>query len=245
MLSTISLRLCDVILSMSVLTGGQLLHQSPTGTEHRTPMKTGKPAVWWCWLVQVTVSLFGRGCLLYVRVFHRWWLWDSPKNKFLTHSTESSIVLFLMIDGTFQYVNRDLLVVVQKMYQTNLKLGAKYLYLVQKYCTKYLYLVQKYCQQQCRDLCWKRWKGVFFFWNGQNCQWDGWLSRETTERIVNVGMEWQRQWWCVLVGEGDGYKMTCSWLVSDKTRGRRSRYVFFPDCVNSFFYLGKKVRNQH
>ena len=46
-----------------------------------------------------------------------------------------------MIDGTFQYVNRDLLVVVQKMYQTNLKLGAKYLYLVQKYeqniCTWY------------------------------------------------------------------------------------------------------------
>jgi hypothetical protein len=37
--------------------------------------------------------------------------------------------------------------------------------------------------------------------------------------MVDVGMEWQRRRWCVLVGEGGDYKMVYCWLVSDKTRG--------------------------
>jgi hypothetical protein len=59
------------------------------------------------------------------------------------------------------------------------------------------------------------------------------------ERIVDDGMEWQRQRWCVLVGEGTDYKMTCCWLVSDKTRGSSSEYSFFCCCANFFFSLGK------
>ena len=33
------------------------------------------------------------------------------------------------------------------------------------------------------------------------------MSRETTGRMVDVGMEWKRQGWYVLVGDGTGYKM--------------------------------------
>ena len=41
------------------------------------------------------------------------------------------------------------------------------------------------------------------------------MSRETTGRMVDVGMEWKRQKWCILVVEGVVYKMTYYWLVSD------------------------------
>ena len=36
-------------------------------------------------------------------------------------------------------------------------------------------------------------------------------------RMVDVRMELQKQRWCMLVGEGAGYKVAGCWLVSDKT----------------------------
>ena len=85
-------------------------------------------------------------------------------------------------------------------------------------------------------------KGCVFFWNGLNSQWKGRLSRVTTGRMVDTGMEWQRQWWCVLVGEGAGYKMVCYWLVSDKTWGSRSDYcIFFVPVLICYFPWEKGV----
>ena len=42
--------------------------------------------------------------------------------------------------------------------------------------------------------------------------------------MVDVGMEWKRQGWYVLVGDGTGYKMACCWVVCDKTGGSSSEY---------------------
>ena len=50
------------------------------------------------------------------------------------------------------------------------------------------------------------------------------MSRETTGRMLDVGMEWKRQGWYVLVGDGTGYKMACCWFVCDKTGGSNSEY---------------------
>ena len=55
------------------------------------------------------------------------------------------------------------------------------------------------------------------------------MSRETTGRMVDVGMEWKRQGWYVLVGDGTGYKMTWCWFVCDKTGGISSEY-----CIGTF-----------
>ena len=45
----------------------------------------------------------------------------------------------------------------------------------------------------------------------------------------------------MLVGEGSGYKMTCFWLVSDKTRGSSSEYRLFCCYTTLFFSRGKSV----
>ena len=46
------------------------------------------------------------------------------------------------------------------------------------------------------------------------------------KRMVAVGLDLQEEGWYVLVGQGAGYKMTCCWFVSDRTRGSISEYSF-------------------
>ena len=89
----------------------------------------------------------------------------------------------------------------------------------------YQNLVQKYFQQQGRDhFSAKDERVCVFVRNGENSRCEGRLSRETTGRMVDVGMEWKRQGWYVLVGDGTGYKMACCWVVCDKTGGSSSEY---------------------
>ena len=61
--------------------------------------------------------------------------------------------------------------------------------------------------------------------------------------MVDVGMEWQRRRWCVLVGEGGGYKWYAPGWTLTKLEVVVVNIVFFCHSVNLFFSGTKRSKS--